>query len=99
MLKMIWWLIKTIIFGCDVDSMFDLGFNFTFEEAYKYLKKGYFICEDIKPSTLYVMINGEIYVIETKHRKGYPIESFTTYAMNNTWKVIPLGEQINNKDE
>ena len=41
MIKILWWMIKNLIWGEDFNA--DFKFPLTFEEALNYLRKGYFV--------------------------------------------------------
>lgn len=68
MIKAIWWIVKHIIWGGNFEA--DFSFLMNFEEASEYLKKGYFIYQFSYPNILYVMIDEEIYTINTKNKKN-----------------------------
>ncbi|MBQ0114168.1 MAG: hypothetical protein KBT03_13645 [Bacteroidales bacterium] len=92
MIKLIWWIIKHIIWGGDFEA--DFSFLMDFEEASEYLKKGYFIYQFSYPDILYVMIDEEIYSIDTKKKKIELVTHFSATAMKYSWKVLPLTEQV-----
>lgn len=87
MIKLCWWLLRTLIWGND----FKVDFNFSvdFEEAMIYLKKGYFIHRLAEDEILYVKIKGSIYAINTKKNTANIINGFTSQAMESMWKIIP----------
>jgi len=95
MIKLCWWLIRTLIWGND----FKIDFNFSvdFEEAMIYLKKGYFIRKLAYEDVLFVKIKGNIYCINTTKGTATVINGFTSEAMNSLWKIVPERMQTEKK--
>lgn len=97
MIKLIWWIIKHIIWGGNVET--DFSFHMSFTEAYEYLEKGYFIYNTIEhPRALYFMIDSYVYRFDAMKNKCEFVTHFTTTAMNYSWKVLPLTEQVRLKN-
>lgn len=96
MIKLIWWIVKHIIWGGNLEA--DFSFLINFEEASEYLKKGYFIYQFLYPNILYVLIDEEVYAIDTKKKKIELITHFSTTSMKCSWKVLPLTEQVKLKN-
>lgn len=95
MIKLFWWLFKTLVWGND----FKIDFNFTvdFEEAMIYLKKGYFIHKLSYENVLFVKVKGNIYCINTQKGTATVIDGFTSEAMNSLWKIVPERMQTEKK--
>lgn len=94
MIKLIWFLIKELIWGDD----FTVDFNFmvSFEEALSYLRKGYFIYENCNSNVLYFLINDTVYAIDTKKEKVTAIPGFnTSVSLNTDWRIVPMGKHVN----
>lgn len=96
MIKLIWWIIKHIIWGGNPEV--DFSFLMDFEEASEYLKKGYFIYQFSYLDILYVAIDEEVYAIDTKKKKIELVTHFSTTAMKSMWQVLPLTEQVKLKN-
>jgi hypothetical protein len=95
MIKLCWWLLRTLIWGND----FKIDFNFSvdFEEAMIYLKKGYFIHRLVNENVLFVKVKGDIYCINITKGTATVIDGFTSEAMNDLWKIIPERMQTEKK--
>ena len=95
MIKLCWWLFRTLIWG----NNFKIDFNFSvdFEEAMIYLKKGYFIHRLAYKDALFVKVKGDIYCLDTKRHIVKVIDGFTSEAMNDLWKIVPERMQTEKK--
>ena len=92
MIKIIWWLIRNIIWGADF--YVDFKFSVTFTEALEYLKNGYFIYEVADPQTYFFTIDGCIFSYNTHNKKLSKIENFnSTFALSSLWYILPMGKQ------
>ena len=92
MVKLIWWLIRNIIWGVDFKVDFQYAVNFT--EALEYLKKGYFIHEVADCQTYFFTIDGYIFSYNMHNKKLSKIENFnSTFALSSLWYILPMGKQ------
>lgn len=98
MIKLIWGIIKNIIWGGNFEADFSLLMSFT--EAYEYLERGYFIYSTVEyPKALYFMIGSHVYRFDAMKKKCELVCNFSTSAMKHSWKVLPLGNQVKLKEE
>lgn len=92
MVKLIWWLIRNIIWGNDIKV--DFQFSMSFEEALEYLRKGYFIREIGEDNVYYFIVNERVYSVNIKTGKVGIVETFyTNFTLRSLWYVIPMGMQ------
>lgn len=92
MVKLIWWVLKNLIWGGDIKV--DLGLSMSFDEALVYLKEGYCIYSIMETDDIYFMLNSEIYCLDLKKQTCQRVANFNTIALKKLWKVIPQGKQI-----
>lgn len=92
MIKLILWLFKNILYGKGLEV--DFSYLLSFEEAMEYLKKGYFVYQFSQAKTLYIMIDEEVYAVDTITNKMNMITHFSTNAIKYPWKVLPLRSQV-----
>lgn len=93
MVKLIWWLIRNIIWG--IDFKVDFQFSMSFEEALEYLRKGYFIREIGEDNVYYFIVNERVYSVNIKTGKVGIVETFyTNFTLRSLWYVIPMGKQV-----
>lgn len=93
MIKIIWWVIKNIIWGNGFEA--DFNFSLSFEKALVYMKKGYFIREICDNNVYYFIINDKVYSVNIKSGKIGMVESFyTNFTLRSLWYVIPMGKQV-----
>lgn len=93
MIKLIWWMIKNLIWGEDFNA--DFNFPLTFEEALNYIRKGYFIYDDINPNELFFLIENTVYCVDTKKKIVKTIPGFSfSGSLTTIWKAIPMGEHV-----
>ena len=95
MIKLIWFLIKELIWGDDFTV--DFGLTVSFEEALSYLRKGYFIHDAYNSNVLYFLINDTAYAIDTKKEKVTPIP--TSISLKTDWRIVPMGKHVNIGDK
>lgn len=98
MIKLIWFIFKELIWGDD----FTVDFNFmvSFEEALRYLRRGYFIYETYDSNVLYFLIKDTVYAIDIKKEKVTPIPVFnTSVSLKRNWKIVPMGKHVNIGDK
>ena len=95
MIKLIWFLIKELIWGDDFTV--DFGFTVSFEEALSYLRKGYFIHDAYNSNVLYFLINDTIYAIDIEKEKVTPIP--TSISLKTDWRIVPMGKHVNIGDK
>lgn len=93
MIKAFWFLFKNLIWGSDF--IIDFNLSVTFEEALTYLRKGYFVYDDLNPNELYFLVDNTVYCLDTKKKivKGIPGFSISG-SLHAIWKILPLGEQV-----
>lgn len=97
MIKLIWWIIKHIIWGGNLEA--DFSFLMSFTEAYEYLQRGYFIYSTVEhPKALYFMIGSYVYRFDAMKKKCELVGNFSTSTMKHSWKVLPLTEQVKLKN-
>lgn len=98
MIKLIWFLIKELIWGDDFTV--DFGLTVSFEEALSYLRKGYFIHDAYNSNVLYFLIKDTVYVIDIKKEKVTPIPGFnTSVSLKTDWRIVPMSKHVNIGDK
>lgn len=94
MIKLIWFIIKELIWGDDFTVDFKLMVSF--EEALSYLRKGYFIYNAYNSNVLYFLINDTVYAIDIKKEKVTDILAFNASVFLKTdWRIVPMGKHVN----